>query len=568
MESLIREHPNPNRVWAAYSALDTIMGAENIPLGVHQRTLRLAVPPPERVGAVNARLARSRRAQSPIPFRHEGRLRTIINNIRRAGELPDLEDYHFILEEFAATGYSDGARAVFREITRMHLTPTPRTYGLCLKAIAYRLTLPIYEVERADVYAEAQKTCSELLDDMASRKIPITRLNFDFTIRIYKDIGHYAAAEHLFKIGYGIDLAHPDRLALEAEESLVDSAEPNKILPFTTHALNTLIDMLGKAGRIPQLIIAFEVLTNHLPKVQDKMVDNEDEDDDPAFYQFSPAGNKPAPPYPSAKPNTTTFAYLIRSVARANKTMLTKHYVQLACTFSEEESARLRAELISKSANKVEAPRVRLDKVMFLSLLGTGSRRKNRPLLQWGIFRIEDIMRDVKQDISFLSRWRRWRQPKMSTETLDAPPSEPLSISEEALERMTAQASSSLPEANDKQQAQELLEPTIEAQPVVPRNPFKVFDIDLHLRLLNRDYNELVELHARMIATRSRITLRIMERLGRRVWNNQPIYIPSKGTCGLITREEWVKTVRFNPPPGWTRRDTPLRFADKPRRRR
>src|SRR6185369_9796926 len=76
------------------------------------------------------------------PHIHERRFQTIVRNIRADDAVPTLDDYNFILEQFAAVGHHLGAMHVYKEMTLLGWKPRTKTFSLCLQAIAHHLTLP------------------------------------------------------------------------------------------------------------------------------------------------------------------------------------------------------------------------------------------------------------------------------------------------------------------------------------------------------------------------------------------------------------------------------------------
>ncbi len=77
---------------------------DNIPLEVHKSALRKCVP-----DAKQLRVATARRMQAKNfpkdPHMFEERITEVMKNIRRAGGSLQVEDYHFILEQYAAVGH-------------------------------------------------------------------------------------------------------------------------------------------------------------------------------------------------------------------------------------------------------------------------------------------------------------------------------------------------------------------------------------------------------------------------------------------------------------------------------
>ena len=109
LSSLEREDSKSSRPWSHYVDLLNYMGLETLPLEVHQLVLRKCVPPARVLRAASRREGRTRR-HPHAPHMYENRLQTVMKNIRSAGWQADLDDYHFILEQFAAVGHYIGSR--------------------------------------------------------------------------------------------------------------------------------------------------------------------------------------------------------------------------------------------------------------------------------------------------------------------------------------------------------------------------------------------------------------------------------------------------------------------------
>ena len=107
-DNLACDAPNPSHVWSCYTDVLNALEFESLPLEIHQQVLRRCVPP-----ATTVREAMIRRMEAGRPPRrqhvYESRLKSIMRHIRMAGYQPDLDDYHFILEQFAAVGHHSGA---------------------------------------------------------------------------------------------------------------------------------------------------------------------------------------------------------------------------------------------------------------------------------------------------------------------------------------------------------------------------------------------------------------------------------------------------------------------------
>lgn len=574
LDSLSRDRPNPKSVWEAYCDLGSFVGFEKIPLRIHQQTLRKAVPPKERLGSIIAKRLQASR-KSSAPHLYEGRLQTIIRNICESGFQPALDDYHFILAQFAAAAYPDGCRAVFHELVhRQKQQPTYKTYGLCLQAIAHRLTLPCPYRYLDSFHKYSSRMCFELLEDMSMRGIPLTSVNFDLTHRIFKATQNWTLYEYLLKVGYGVDLANPDCLSLEVQNQISSPTlhtppllsgtieMPNlsrgfKTMPFSTAALNTLIDALGTRKETSRMVVAFEVLTNPLPKSTSSSSSSWPDDDEEEFV----ISTEPSYQYPSASPNTTTFVFLIRHMAKAKEVVFSRHYLKLASEIDRAESARLRNELVSRPPGGIIAPQLAITRAMVLPLYGLGNRMRHRPTLRWAYWMTRQAINDKREDLHFFSGWRdkHYRPLEFSDDDSAGETGLPghddvsnsttsLPVVEDQVAMSSAQRHEILPsnlrvEFDSPVAGIEKREGEISgANSDLPKKPFQ---IDLHITLLERDIQQLEGLCVGTREALKRSTHRLKEKLGRRVWSSKDIFLASRERRVHVDRGEWMSIVGF-----------------------
>ncbi|KAF8520088.1 hypothetical protein JB92DRAFT_1930448 [Gautieria morchelliformis] len=545
MDSLSRDHANPSRVWSAYLELGRVMGFENVPLHVQQQVLRKSVPDTQKLRYSLARRMQAGNRPS-TPHIYESRLQTVVAHIRESGRKPELEDYNFILEQFAAVGHQTGARMVFQELTQViGVQPSFKTYGLCLQAIAHRLTLPCpYRYQRI-MLVEASRMCTELLDDMWDRRIPLTSVNFDLVHRIFKETSDRSTFEKLLRVGYGIDLAYPDRPLLEIQGpgiltgvADIDSFKGFTPLPFSTAALNTLIDMLGRTKQVSRMVMAYEVLTSPLPTLSNSSPAQwiDDEDDDPTFFQFTSSDGGPRPhEFPSAVPNTTTFSLLIRYASKAKHAVFARHYVVQAMIRDREVDAQLRADLSSKPLEEIPSPNFAVNRGTFLPPYGMANRTKHFAFLRWCYGQTRVALQRKKDDLAFYIAWQQKHiiPPNQEEEpdTVDSSnPSLPVS------------PTPAMPELS------EALLVDLDAPPPSPKPTHKPIDIGRHIWLLERDVQELGDLVRHIQTGVRRLSQRVKERLGRRIWQGKNIFLMSQNARVYVSRRDWMKRVGFVTP--------------------
>lgn len=545
---------NSSRVWAHYTNLLNYFGYDALPLELHQQVLRQCSPPAQslRLSAAK-RLLQGRKPENPHLY--EGRFQTIISNIRALGCTPSLDDYHFVLEHFAAVGHHVGSLQVYQELIHLGLTPEPKTFGLCLQAIAHRLTLPILRVYRPRLIAQTRKTLDDLVSDMRKFQVPFTPPNLDLAIRIFKETIDREGFETLVKWTYGIDLANPDRPPLEFLEG---QSQPNlpSVQPLSTHALNTILDTLGRFGDISKLVQAFEVLTQPLPQATQHLFTSFDDDDD-----FGVAVDVPAPPNftpPYAPPNTTTYNILLRHIGRAEHAVLARHYLIQAIRLERKIVSETRTAIWSGvPLEKIKAPHFAVNRTILLSVFGHTNRYKNLGLMRWLWTKIPRILRDKKRDLEYYTELRESLGGSPSDSMIDADAETEIAATTESLPSRDFSSFSSLIRPS------RALSPKIDVTNIrkmgtafdvdvnnqtLPEPPSeKMFDIDLHIRVLARDLAEISSFYSALDNVFGRTTQRVKERLGRRVWANKDIYLSTENRRTFITRERWREIVNFRP---------------------
>ncbi|KAI0069026.1 hypothetical protein BV25DRAFT_1817955 [Artomyces pyxidatus] len=576
-ESLSRD-ANHARVWSYYTDLQDFLGLDQLPVEIHQLVLRKCVPPSAAIRVASAKQYRAR-YYPESPHLYEDRLQTVIRNIRASDAPPDLEDYHFVLEQFAAVGHFTGSRTILKEIAYMGLEPRTKTYGLCLQALAHRLALPCAEDLRPRLFSSIVQMCQDLVDDMTKKRTPFTSVNLDLAIRILRETADEAGFDRLIKLGYGFDLSFPDRLPLEfqgastpAEGEEADVGHPSP-QPLSTAALNTIVDTLGRARRISKMVLAFEVLSQPLPQpLPSSRTSFDEEDEDDAFY---PPSTQPVLPYPlpHAKPNTITLNLMVKYASRAENATLARHYILHALQYDRAEDRRLRHNVMWDSVDTIVSPQFSMNRLTLLPAFGRANREKDMELLRFTLKACKRILRRKRADVLYYTEWKAKR---FDTETgpddsgVAEEPEQVESISLEEESALTTDASTDgIPPEGDhvKSSTSAFFTPSSSAKGLEPRasdksvfdvdldapavqapRPPKIFDIGLHLSILERDIAELRELESHMEDILGRTTQRIKERLGRRVWADKSIFLASENDRMRVSRPFWRENVRYRAP--------------------
>ena len=536
---------DPSSIYTYYTNFVNFFSPSSLPLELHQQVLRRCSlePPVLRILAAK-HLLEGRKPERP--HMHEGRFQTIIGNIRALGPLPSLDDYHHVLTQFAAVGHFVGSLQVYQEIIHLGLTPEPKTIALFLQALAHRHTLPILKAYKFRLAFQTRKILDHLLSDMRKCNIAFNQPILELTLRVFKESVDEDGFNKLLKWAYGIDLSNPDCPPLELLQG--GSQSPKHVIPFSTHALNTIIDTLGRFGDISKLVQAFEVLTQPLPQASQYRFSSFDDDDgvpveEPSIPEFA---------YPFAKPNTTTYNMLLRHIGKADHAVLARHYLIQVMRLDREVNWELVQQILAGvPLEKIPAPRLSVNRRMFLSVFGHSNRWKNLGLMRWLSTKLPKVQRNKKMDLDFYTEIR---------DCLGASPPETLPD--------TSIASTSLP-SND---FQTLLPTMVKTQaapsekldvdfrnigkafdvdvddPSTPQpQPEKKFDINLHIRILVRDIEEIAAFAKNLDHVLGRTHQRRKERLGRRVWDDKDIYLSDVHQRTRISRQRWQQVVGFRP---------------------
>jgi hypothetical protein len=348
-------------------------------------------------------------------------------------------------------------------------------------------------------------------------------------MRILKETLDYEGFDCLMKWGYGIDLSNPDRVPLEylgigqrkTTADIPDIGLPALPypLPFSTAALNTTIDMLGRFGDVSRLVQAFEVLTQPLPQASQHF--SFDDDD------FGVPVTPPSFSLPYAEPNTTTFSMLIRHLCQKGHATLARHYILQLIDLDKKSKHFLRVTLRSKAWDRLTAPRVAANRGSFIAVFHESNRDKNVGLMRWLNAKLPKIVRKKQAELKYFARLR--RIPRHQQEILNV--------------NRDQESSPLTPESS----LEHVPSPPLASFSSTPTNERKPFDINLHIQILERDWRELEDLRHRVDDIFGRTIQRVKERLGRRVWGGKDLYLRSVGGRVKISRGKWADIANFRP---------------------
>ncbi|KAH7100607.1 hypothetical protein BKA62DRAFT_639675, partial [Auriculariales sp. MPI-PUGE-AT-0066] len=580
----------PTRVWSSY--IDCFVhGVQRGLLApdVHREVLRRCVAPlniVRRGAADRLRFAYGKNDR----HRHELRLQRVIRTMRDVGVAPTVQDYNFVIRQFAASGYQSGAWRVFCEMVDRGLEPNMYSYGHCLQAIAHRLDLPCARSTRVNMLEEAKTICDAILHHMDACGFAATSVHIDLCLRIMRSTADEAAFTQLLRQAYGIDLEYPDRLPLSAQDpvlpSLTSSAEPTPPVyhPFSVHVLNTVINFLGGTDNVSRMMLAYEVLTNPLPLRQTPLIaaTEEEDEDTNAFYELTDTSPN-TQPLASAAPNSTTLHFMIQHLARLNQVSLVRHYLLDAIQLERDAHIRLVKDLLSRPLAEATTPRVSVRKETLLAAVGLANKRNNQSFYHWILREVRSLVRSKNARLSFFYGLQRQRaagivlnsiithrmatspETILSGASIQSDPfistAEPSTLDRAGTEPAEPPVWMPLPGLSipfftpSSPRGEARPHPTTYCEPAAvvhaaatapPSSP--PFDLDTHVRLLKRDTDETARLLDRLRARAWRLVQRQKERLGRRVWAGRDVFLRSAGHRVELAREHWVEQVGFREP--------------------
>ncbi|KAG9038361.1 hypothetical protein FRB95_001773 [Tulasnella sp. JGI-2019a] len=480
-QALIQPTFRPKDIWDRYVSAQRDHIAP-LRQEVHQQVLRKCVLPSLTLTPyVSAELIRRYGWPSKTPHRFEYRLRSVLDNMKEAGFTPALEDYNFVLKHFAATGHYRGAMEILRELedADVRTSPNSETFHHCFQALAFHATLPIRGRLRGKEIEDLSKVCKELMERTEALYMDFPTAALDALVKIHCLSMDLDALERVLRIGYGVDLSNPDRHPneyLERQQRVADRAvAQGEAIPaapsLTTSLLNAIVIALGRAGQVPKMVTAFEVITRPLPlpspptaPALTSLNDNSTafdsvEDDGPVFHDHLKPLNPVAPavvsPPTVPHPNSYTFEQLIKWSAYHGPTYssICKHYFLAAVCKDRKADAILRRKLYNEKSSGVGVgggigrPAVAVSESMFRFIFlflgkeqGPNGRRRSK-VLRWLLRWANEAADWKKADMAFFhddvnSRFLRLRgveqhEHALGLERLDK---QPFNKSEEELD--------------------------------------------------------------------------------------------------------------------------------------
>lgn len=541
-------------VWESYLALRDIVDQHKgppIPQHILQAVLRQCTPS---WGALRQNATRPagdyaawKRLQSPLP--HESRLRSVLHYMKTSGQHPTVEDYNFILQHMASVGHVNGALAVLEEMEASKVQTSAKTFKHILRACVFLLESPVPPEAKPQVSSMVAEIASKVAQRLQDLNLEMDSRLVELTLRMLKEQDNTEACEQILRTACAFDVHRPDRMPDEFEKRLKDADERKLPLPtpvpVTTSMLTTIMSLYGSKGELPRMIAAFEVLTNpyplpsNLPSPQSDWWDADDEYDVANPVVQTPLKHRPEYIWepPKARPNSATFAIMIRYLAWAQQRLLCEHYMLLAEEYDKAESVRLRNQLskelarlkrVSPSTNSdrlpeeaalemgfIEAPRFHITPAMFQPVLVYANQARLVELMRWMRQHLRMIIRRREKDLNFFKK------------------------SYEAL-----------PEAEIHPKAEIRLNTKHQIYvdyTAVTNDPDiqKPLDLHFHINLVESTLSGLRTMLERVDEVVARLSQRTLERMTRRVWRHQDVYLSDLGHRTLIGRDEWSERVKW-----------------------
>ncbi|EJT97596.1 hypothetical protein DACRYDRAFT_111637 [Dacryopinax primogenitus] len=320
-----------DHVWAAYTELcDTV---PSLPPSLHRQVLTTAIP--TRQGTLR-RTAASKWFEPRLKSL-EHRIFSVLRQLRQCGSPPTRADYAFCLWVFAQTGRYESALSLWREMRQSMQEGDEWLLRLLLSSFLLRSKGRGF-VRPAAEAAHLSTQLQNILTDIRQQGVLPSPYLLDRIARILREVDALPQLEAFFRLWYGLDLHHPDRISSE----FVAAWGPNAVPPgISTNALNTLVRAYSWQRAPWQSLLVYEVLCHPLPQrftrppsSDSQLIAFDEQDEEDATLPFG-TYLRPSPfPTRQAIPNTTTYENLISSAYWANNMFLLVHFFN--CMVSSE----------------------------------------------------------------------------------------------------------------------------------------------------------------------------------------------------------------------------------------
>jgi len=273
-----------------------------------------------------------------------------------------------------------------------------------------------------------------------------------------------------------------------------------------------------------------------------------------------------------------TFQFLIKHAARAGHAIFARHYLVQAMRLDREEDVRLRRDLCTLPVHEISPPLVAVNRRMFLSVFGLSNIQKHAELMRWtkrltrygqgaagggvssGAMESRKASVQSQANASVTGLVQETSTSSSADRSSTTPPNfspsntrhDPLPESSGAV---GTSSSSSIPtptpsvtpssEHPGGTSGSSIFDLDINSDCSHSPPPRRVFDIDAHISLLQRDIRQLEQLGYDVEAVLGRTVHRVKERLGRRVWSGKNIWLAQDQARVPATKEFWKGAVNF-----------------------
>jgi len=196
---------------------------------------------------------------------------------------------------------------------------------------------------------------------------------------------------------------------------------------FSTAALNTTVNILGRSGNLMRMITAFEILSAPLPDTSEPNSNSNltsDQastyvDDEAPLYGYSTSSDVSSPLTDKvllAQPNTTTYTSLVHFTSINDAELFARHYLLSAVHDSRQASAALREQLEARERGPSEdddgeffdpfipSPSVAVSAKMILPLHGYANRAGKSGLMQWLLSLERRLVVEKEAELDFMLR--------------------------------------------------------------------------------------------------------------------------------------------------------------------
>ncbi|MBA0656965.1 hypothetical protein Goklo_009283 [Gossypium klotzschianum] len=195
-------------------------------------------------------------------------IRYVLQEMKSLGVRPNLVVYNTLLEAMGKAGKPGLARSLFQELLESGLTPNEKTL-----------------TSLAKIYGKARwaKDALELWEEMKSKNWPMDFILYNTLLTMCADIGLVEEAEQLFMDMKKSQHCRPDSWSYTAMLKIYGSGgNVGKAMEFfeemsevgvelNVMGTTCLIQCLGKAGRIDELVKVFSVSVEHGIKPDDRL---------------------------------------------------------------------------------------------------------------------------------------------------------------------------------------------------------------------------------------------------------------------------------------------------------